>query len=80
MCIGDRWRFGSGSNGVPDPYGSQAFYGAIAKVVLGRRYDRKGTVCVTLEQCGFFYHVVSQIILNLASSNFLILNDVITSN
>jgi hypothetical protein len=56
------------------------FYGAIAKVVLGRRYDRKGTVCVTLEQCGFFYHVVSQIILNLASSKFLILNDVITSN
>lgn len=52
-----KWRI-SCDTGVRDPYGSVAVHGAISYVMLGRCYRKDVPVLITLEQAGFFFHVM----------------------
>lgn len=56
----DKWRVSIDTETcVIDPYGSIAVHGAISYIMLGRCYPCDVPIHVTLEQAGFFFHVVS---------------------
>lgn len=57
--VDDSWRKSINANGHIDPYGSTAFHGAIARAVHGEKYSKVDPITLTVDQGGFFLHVVS---------------------
>ncbi len=53
----DKWRY---SLDLEDPYGSDAVYGAISKVVVGSKYLKNGVVKLLMNQAAFFVYAVSE--------------------
>lgn len=45
---------------LEDPYGSDAVYGAISKVVVGSKYPKNGVVKLLMNQAAFFVYAVSE--------------------
>ena len=58
IVIEDKWRY---NLDFEDPYGSNAIYGAISKVMLGLKYSKNGEVKLLLNQAAFLAYVVSAI-------------------
>ena len=55
---GDAWRISFNNNGPNDPFGSKAIHGAIAKAMYGETYNVQAPVQLTLEQAGWFVHIL----------------------
>ena len=46
---------------LEDPYGSDAVYGVISKVMIGSKYPKDGVVKILLNQAAFFVYAVSML-------------------
>ncbi len=58
---GNSWRESKDGDNNIDPYGATTFHGAIARAMMGEKYNKEAPVKITMEQAGFFIRVVSLI-------------------